>query len=284
MCATTLRAAPPRISSIVLGTLWCTLTLCTTRPASALPPKKAPAAARPTLSLEEVAIMVASSDDDEVRSALEAAALLPAAEVLPIVDERIRNGLPRELLDVAIDSLLLLNDRSSAPLLGELARHRRPEVRARSLDALARLKAPEAKDVIVTALGDPAPEVRAAAAAALGELGSSENLGALQKALEREVDGAADALGRVARPEQLDRLFALVGAVPLARLAPMFAALLERRDVSERDKLRAVDKLEKTSDDESRALSAKLLAELPREASPRVRKALAQAAQASAAP
>ena len=265
-----------RLAWLVLAGVFC----APVAPAAAAPGKPAPSKARSQASLEEVAVMLSSNDEDEVRTALETAATLPAGDVLPMLEERVRSGLSRVLLDVAIDSLMLLDSKSEAPLLSDLARHRRPEVRVRALEVLGRLKAvPSAERVLTDALGDQAPEVRSAAASALAELGSRSSLPALERALDRGVDGAARALGRLAKPDDLGRLLERVGRTPTTLLTPMFAALLARKDVPDPDKLRSIEKLAGLGGEEASNALSELHAQLPSEASPRVRKALDEAAQ-----
>jgi hypothetical protein len=248
-------------------------------PAAAAPGKPPPSKARKQASLEEVAVMLSSSDEDEVRTALETAATLPAGDIVPMLEERVRSGLSRVLLDVAIDSLMLLDSKLEAPLLTDLARHRRPEVRVRALEGMARLKTLNAEQVLTNALGDQTPEVRKAAAEALGELGARSAMPALERGLDRGVDGAARALGRLARPDDVGRLLERVGRTPTTLLAPMFGALFARKDVPDPDKLRCIEKLAGLGGEEASSALAELLAELPSEVSPRVRKALDEAAQ-----
>ncbi len=225
--------------------------------------------------------MLSSGQENEVRTALEAAAQLPAHEVVPLLDDRVRTGLPRGLLDVAIDTLFLLADRAAAPLLIDLSAHRRPEVRVRALEVLGRLKYAPAERTLSRALGDLVPEVRKAAAEGLGELGQHASAPVLMRAFERDVEGSARALGRVASSDDVPRLLEFVERVSLSRLTPMFEALLARREISEAAKLRCVDKLSSLDTEEARAELSALLAQLPREASPRLRRALTEAAQPS---
>jgi HEAT repeat protein len=256
--------------------LWPTMLVATLAPAvlaQAAPAKK------PKLTIEEVAVMLASNDEEELRSALEAAPLLPAVEVVPMLEDRMRSGLSRTLLDVAIDSLLLLGDPSASALLAELALHRRPEVRVRALESLARLKAPQAREVLARGLGDLTPDVRDAAAGGLAELGDRSSVPLLTRAFERDVAGAAPALGKLVKPEDLAPLLEALDRYPLERWQPFFAALLGRRDLPESDKLRALERLIARGGDDTAQALASVQSGLPTDASPRVKKALADAIQ-----
>ncbi|HEX5657251.1 MAG TPA: HEAT repeat domain-containing protein [Polyangiales bacterium] len=223
--------------------------------------------------------MLASNDEEEVRSAIESAPLLPPSEVVPMLEDRVRSGLSRTLLDVAIDSLLLLGDKSSSALLAELAHHRRAEVRVRALESLARMKAPLARDALVTGLGDQVPEVRDASAAGLAELGDRGSIPLLTRAFEREVAGAAAALGRLAKAEDLNPLLESLDRYSLDRWQPFFAALLARRDLPEADKLRALERLIARGGDDTADALASLQSGAPADTSPRVKKLLADAIQ-----
>lgn len=242
-------------------------------------PKRQGAAARSGPSLEEVAIMLASSDDEELRSALESAALLPPADVVPLLEERIRLGLSRVLLDVALDSLQLLHDRSAVPLLRDLARHRRPEVRARALDVLSKLGGRDAISALERGVSDLDPQVRKASLDALAELQAADSLPTMRKALEREQEGAARAIGSVARASDVDELLGLLDRMPGERLAPLFEALFAREDMPEAEKLRAVAKLSATPHESARALLRALGEVLPARTSVRLRRALSDGAQ-----
>lgn len=269
-----------RVSRLVVASTLSALVSCVLLPsAHAAPGKPAGGKARAQASLEEVAVMLSSNDEDEVRTALETAATLPAGDVLPMLEERIRSGLSRVLLDVAIDSMMLLDSKLEAPLLTDLSRHRRPDVRVRALEVLGRLKAPTSEQVITRALGDHAPEVRKAAADALAELGSRSSMPALERALKLGVDGAGRALGRLAKADDLTRLLEHVGSTPTAQLAPMFAVLLARKDLPDADKLRSIERLAALGGDEAHEALSGLFAQLPSDVSSRVRKALDEAVQ-----
>lgn len=256
--------------------------LLTTQAAHAEPGKNA--GKRSRMSLEEVAVMLSSSSEDEVRTALETAALLPARDIIPMLDERVRAGLSRELLDVAIDSLLLLNERSAGPLLLDLAHHRRVEVRVRALELTAKLKTANAELVLRGALGDVSPDVRRAAAHALAESGAHDSQAQLIKALELGVDGSAHALGKLAKTDDLPRLLPYVNKFPLSTISPMVEALLARKDLPEAEKLRAIEAVAAVGGDDAAESLIGLLASLPAEAPARVRRVLTDAVQKGKSP
>ncbi|MDB4975504.1 MAG: hypothetical protein JWN48_3845 [Myxococcaceae bacterium] len=266
--------------SMLLGSL---LLPALTPRAHAAPSKGAKA--HSTMSMEEVMVMLSSPVEDEVRTALETAAMLPPRDSVPMLEDRVRSGLSRVLLDVAIDSLMLLDDKSASPLLLDLVRHRRPEVRVRTLEVMGRLKAPNLQPALVRALSDQEPAVRNAAASALAESGAESSVAPLTEAYERGVESAGAALGKLGKPEHLLRMLeGYAGKLPLGSITALAEALLERRDVSEADKLRAVGTVTRLPGDDASTGAAALLERLPKAASPRVRQALTEAVEKGSTP
>lgn len=272
------RASTPPVARCGLLLLLAAGGLLLTTPLAHAAPTKTPGK-RAHMSLEEVAVMLSSSSEDEVRTALETAAMLPARDIVPMLDERVRAGLSRELLDVAIDSLLLLNERSAGPLLIDLAHHRRSEVRVRALELITKLKTSNGELALRAALGDVSPDVRKAAAHALAESGAHDSQAQLIKALELGVDGSARALGKLAKSDELPRLLPYVSKFPLPTITPMVESVLARKDLSEADKLRALESVAAVGGEDALESLSGLLASLPAEAPARVRRFLTDAVQ-----
>jgi hypothetical protein len=231
------------------------------------------------LSTEELAVMLVSSNPDEVRFALESAPQAPAQQLTPLLIERIRAGLPAELLGPAIDALVAGGLVSAAELLEELARHRRPEIRSRALLGLITLRAPHADRSLVRGLSDPAPEVRTTAARGLGLLGARARLAELFRAFERHIDGAAVAIGELAEPTTVPRIADYLGRSSFIELTPLLDGVLLRRNLSDEAKLNLLDAIVKQGTGEARAYLEGLLPKLPTDSSARLRKALADATQ-----
>jgi HEAT repeat protein len=233
----------------------------------------APAAAEQAgLSLEEISVMLSSSQPDEVRMAIESSALLGTADAVPLLSERIRAGLPADLLLAALDALSVLNRPESSELLVTLSRHRRPAVRLRSVQALSGLRAKSAEPALVVALGDASSEVREAAAEGLGQLGAVQNLDPLFLAFDRGVVSAGRAIAKLVTDAQVPRVMEALGRVPFSSLTPVFDTLLARRDISESTKLSVLGALAELGTAEARAYFENLKQKLPADASPRIRK------------
>jgi HEAT repeat protein len=239
--------------------------------------KPKPKAEEGQLSLEEIAVMLSSGDADEVRMAIEGAASLGSKDVVPLLSERIKAGLPPDLLRSAVDSLMLVGDASTLEVFTLLSSHRTEPIRLSAVEALGSLKAPGAVDALLKALSDGSSPIREAAAHGLGEQGSRAALPALFKAFDRDVRSAAGALGKLAGPDELSRLLDYLGRVPFTNLSPAFDAFMARRDVSEALQLRVVVQLTEVGTGEARGYLERLYKELPPDTKPRVRRAIEDA-------
>jgi len=243
--------------------------------AASLSRAEPPTSAQP--SLEEIAVMLSSSNASEVRAAIEGAAGLGSPDVIPMIGERVRAGLPPDLLDAAVDSLTLLADPAVAEVFVELAAHRRPTVRLRAVQALVALRGKNAERVLTAALGDSTAAVREAAAEGLGELGAKAALDTLFKAFDRGISSASKSIGQVANDKSMPRILGYLGRVPLTSLTPLFDALLVRRDVGEAAKLQLVVQLQELGTAEARGYLEGLNTRLPPNAPARLRRAIEDA-------
>jgi HEAT repeat protein len=255
--------------------------------ASAAPPAARPAGAarasagrkgKQSSALEELSALLASQDADELRFGIETAASSRKPGSAALLAARVREGLPAELVGPAIDALSALGDAAAASdVLTELSAHRRPAVRARALLAVSLLRTANAEGLLVRGLSDQDESVRKAAADGLGEIGSKQALAPLFRALERGVDGAAAALGKLVEASTVPRVTAYFGRTSFFSLAPLLDALLLRRGFAEEAKLSLIDAIVKQASAEARAYLESLSAQLPPDAPARVRKAITDA-------
>jgi HEAT repeat protein len=245
------------------------------RAADTAPKRKAPRAAA-GLSVEEVALMLSSSSPDEVRLALETAPSLKNRQVTPLFIERVRAGLKPELVLVAVDGLAALGDARCTELLGQLARHRRVEVRARALLALAALKAEASEQALVRGLSDSAEEVRDAAADGLALMGAKRSLPVLFQAFDRGVGKAGSAIGQLVEPASLPRVTSYFGRVSFVSLAPMLDALFTRRNLSDDVKVGLVQSIAKHHNADARGYLEGLGDRLPSDASATLRRIITE--------
>ena len=71
---------------------------------------------------------------------------------MPPLEERIRKGLPPDLLEAAIVTLMALSQPEAGPVLYELSTHRRPDIRLRSIEAITATHPPGAETALIAAL------------------------------------------------------------------------------------------------------------------------------------
>jgi HEAT repeat protein len=254
-----------------------------TKKAAPAATKKAPAKKAPKLDpktqaqLSEAKKMLASNEKSDVEAAIQSLGLLgvPAA-VDPLV-ERIQKGLPNDLLETSIVTLMALGQPSAGPALFELARYRRPAIRKLSIEAIAAVRPSGGEAVLVAALNDAETEVRSAAAVGLGEIGSPGSIDTLFLALDHGNMEAATAIGKLVPARDVKRLFGYLGKVPFRSLAPAFAETLKRKDVAENDKLAIVARLEEVGTGEVKGFFNDLMASTSGGLPPNVSKAVLRA-------
>lgn len=214
------------------------------------------------LGLDEATRLLSSTSHDDIETAIGALGLLGDRRAVAPLSERIRAGLPPDLLLTAIDTLTVLGQADAGPVLFELVAHRRPGVRLRVVQAIAACRPRGADRALVSALGDSSPAVRAAAATALGELGATSAIDSLFLAFEREVPEAGVALGRIARADDVPRILEHLGSVPFTLMRQVLSELLVRRDLAERARLDVIARLGELATAEVRTFLEELMSSL----------------------
>jgi len=249
------------------------------RPAAKNPAaKKAPKLDPKTQAqLNEAKKLLASAAKSDVEAAIQSLGLLgvPAA-VEPLV-VRIQQGLPHDLLETAIVTLMALGQPSAGPALVDLARYRRPEIRKLAIEAITAVRPVGGEVVLVAALNDSATEVRSAAAVGLGEIGSPGSIDTLFLALDHGNLEAGPAIGKLVPARDVKRLFTYLGKVPFRSLAPAFSETLKRKDVAENDKLAIVARLEEIGTGEVKGFFSDLMTGTSGGLPPNVSKAVLRA-------
>jgi hypothetical protein len=210
----------------------------------------APAFAKPekrgkvNAAVEQAKVMLNSGNHDQIETGIQSLGLLGSPDAVAPLVERIRAGLAPDLLDTAIVTLMALGQQSAAPVLFDLATHRRPEVRLRSIEAIVSLAPKGAEDVLRSALSDQNPQVRSAAALGLGEIKAVGSVEILFKALDHGNFEASGSIGKLVRGEQIPRMLDYLGKTPLQSLGPALGEVLQRKDIGDRDKLAIVSRLQ----------------------------------------
>lgn len=231
-----------------------------------------PAAAQ-DLTLAQATEQLRATSHDDVQTAIQSLGLLGSPAAVEPLSQRIRDGLPPDLLESAIDTLTVLGRAEAGPVLFELSTHRRPEVRLRAVQAIAACRPRGADRALVASLSDASPDVRAAAARALGELGATSAIDQLFLAFDRGVPDAGPAIGRLARPEHVPRILGSLGTVPFTQMRVVLNEVLVRRDVPARAKLDIIARLGELATSEIRTFLQELLQAVPMPANDPVRRA-----------
>ncbi len=167
------------------------------------------------------------------------------------------------MLDIAVDTLIVLGRHDAGPLLFELAEHRRPEVRLKAVQALAALQPRGADRALIDALADENPAVRSAAASALGEIGAQSAMDALFHSLDRQNGEAASAIGRIAGPADVDRFLGYLGQLPFSLITPALDEMLHRQNLAESARMSIVHHLSELATPEVRAFLEQVVSTLP---------------------
>ncbi len=160
-------------------------------------------------------------------------------------------------------ALTVLGKPEAGPVLFELLRHRRAEVRIASVDALVATRPRGAEAALIAALSDADSNVRSAAAVGLGQVGGEASIDALFHALDRNILEASTAIGQLAPPAAMERLVGYLGRVPFDALTPAFAELFARANVPERAKLQLIGRLEELATPEVKIYLADLAESFP---------------------
>ena len=223
--------------------------------------------------------LLVSSDHDEVEAGIQSLGLIGTAATVPPLIERVRAGLPVDLLETAIVTLTALGQPQASPLFVELTSYRRPEIRIRAIEGLVALKPAGAEEVLRKALSDSDTKVRSAAALGLGELKATASLEVLFKALDHGNFEASLAIGQALKNDQVPRLLGYLGTVPFHALSPALTEILRRKDIGERDKLNVVSRLQEVGTHEVKVFFGDLMRITGEKLSPPVTRAVLQAVQ-----
>jgi HEAT repeat protein len=176
---------------------------------------------------------------------------------------RIRNGLPPQLLSLAIDALIEIKSNLAVKTLFELSGHRSHAVRQKIAASLPALRHRETMKVLVKMLDDQNAEVRSQAAIAIGKLKPQSAMNDLIAAAELGVLEASEIVGEHVRPGRVPSLIKMVDDKNIIAFTPLLRELAVRKDIPNNHKLAIVARLDELSTPSSRRLLITLATSLP---------------------
>lgn len=235
-------------------------------------------AAPPQGKVDTAALKAALESGDEAR-ALGALAEVETANdpaAAPLIEALLGRGANPKILTRALSVAGLLGRESSSALVAPYVTHRNPEVRRAAARALIHTKGPAAGKALRQALRSNDPALRGIAADGLGALGIKEAVPDLFAVLPRNVPEAAGAIGTLCTGDECDKFLELLGKLPFDTMQSGFLPLLLRPtpDVTERLKLRLIEKLRLLATSAANELLQTALGSYPKSGNEKVRKAI----------
>ena len=167
---------------------------------------------------------------DRAVAAASALGSLKGEESMEALMGALQLGAPPKLTLALLEALGMHQSPKSIDLLEHFATYRRPEVRVAALKSLTGIKDRRIGTILIVALGDSSPMVRAKAARELGELNDRRAERPLFKMLRRGDSSAARPLGVVGGVETAKQLAELIGELPDAVLATALGTIVKRKD------------------------------------------------------
>jgi HEAT repeat protein len=167
---------------------------------------------------------------DRAVAAASALGSLKSEESLEALMGALQLGSPPKLTLALLEALGLQQNPRSIPLLRHFARYRSSKVRMAAINAMRNIKHKKVSPILINALGDSSPMVRARAARLLGERNERRAVRPLFRLLRRGDKSAAKPLGIVGGVETAKQLSELIGDLPCGPLATALGTIVKRKD------------------------------------------------------
>jgi HEAT repeat protein len=167
---------------------------------------------------------------DRAVAAASALGSLKAPEALDALTGALQLGAPPKLTLALLEAMELQKNAKTIDLLRHFAMNRSAEIRVAGIRALGALDDGRVPPILISALGDSSPMVRARAARILAERKERKAEKSLFKMLRRGDKSAAGPLGTVGGVETAKQLAELIGELPDAAVATALGTMLRRAD------------------------------------------------------
>jgi len=171
-----------------------------------------------------------TGDDAHADDAAKKLAASKDAKAPELILDLLALGLPPRHAQIVLGGLGARHDAKSIEVLGTFARNRNAEVRRKAIALLAGMVDPKVTPLLLAALSDTAPEVRAEAAGALGKRKERSAEAKLLQLLERRDPSAPAAVAAIATPDLAHRLGERIGPIPDELLCSTLGEILKRPD------------------------------------------------------
>jgi HEAT repeats len=245
----------------------------------AKPGPKPPAAPKSKLDLPALQKSLESGDVPSMLEAIEKIGQSQDPAGAPLLEAVLGRGADAAVLGRAIETLGLLAQPSSGAALAPYVAHRTPELRRAALRALIATKSPLAGDVLRRALRGNDASLRAIAARGLGQLEVRAAVPELFNVLPKDVNEAAEALGRLCVGAECERFAGLLGKLRFEVMESGIVPILLRpqADVPDELKLKLVERLRRMATAPANQLLQTALAQFPADGSPKVKRGIERA-------
>jgi HEAT repeat protein len=228
-----------------------------------------------------------SSDAGDIEAGLDEARLAAKAALpaVPVIVSLLEKGLPFPLTQRAVDTLGDIESEQASLTLSFYARHRSVAIRRSAVKALVRTKGAPAVKALRIALSDEDAMVRGVAATGLGSLRVKEAVEDLFVALDHRVNEAAASIGELCGPAECESLEGRLGRIPFDIVTSGFDPILFRpsAEVSDEAKVKLVERVRELGTAEANTFLRDAENRWPATGSERVKRALQQGIQATAA-
>ncbi len=151
-----------------------------------------------------------------------------AVGAAPEIEGILTKGSTGPIVIAAIDALGALGQGTSARALEPYLRHRLPDVRRAAARALGLTKGPEAITALRAGLHSSDGQVRGFSALGLGKQGSKAALPDLENALEHDIPESAIAIGELCSGAECDRFASHLGKLPFEVMTSGFDTIFLR--------------------------------------------------------